>query len=172
MKPFNQLSTDNPNNFKRMTGISKEHFEYLHKKVGDFILLQGDLKPITKRGRKPFKLCLKDCILITLYYLRHYPTFENLGHIFNISESYCQKIYTRYARIMAQVETLPNRKELINSPPERLIIDASEQPIERPIKHQKDYYSGKKKTYNQSTTHCVWGISHDYVRRLCKRPAT
>ena len=148
MKAFNQLNSDDPNNFKRATGISKEHFDYLRNKVDEYILSQQVLNPIMQRGRKPSKLFLNDCILITLYYLRHYPTFKNLGNIFNISESYCQKIYTRYARIIAQVETLPNRKELINDPPEILIIDVSEQPIERPVKHQKTYYSGKKKTHN------------------------
>ena len=66
------------------------------------------------------------------------------ANVFGISESYCQKIYTRYARIIAKVEILPNRKKLINSPPKTLIIDVSEQPIERPVKHQKNYYSGKK----------------------------
>ena len=148
VKSFNKLHTDSPDEFKRITGISKESFESLYNKVDDHIIAQKSCNPITKRGRKPSKLSLHDCILITLYYLRHYPTFKNLGNIFNISESYCQKIYTRYARIIAQVETLPNRKELINDPPETLIIDVSEQPIERPVKHQKDYYSGKKKTYN------------------------
>jgi hypothetical protein len=80
--------------------------------------------------------------------LRHYPTFANLANIFSISESYCHKVYSRYVRILAKVGKLPNRKELINSPPDTLIIDVSEQPIERPMKHQKEYYSGKKKTYN------------------------
>ncbi|MDQ7057030.1 MAG: transposase family protein [Ghiorsea sp.] len=30
---------------------------------------------------------------------------------------------------------------------ETLIVDVSEQPIERPVKHQKQYYSGKKKRH-------------------------
>lgn len=148
MKPFNQLQFDSPDDFKRMTGISKENFEKIHDKVNLYRQSQKQINPLRKRGVKPSKLFLKDCILLTLYYLRHYPTFGNLANIFGISESYCQKIYTHYARIIAKVETLSNRKELINNPPETLIIDVSEQPIERPVKHQKDYYSGKKKTYN------------------------
>jgi len=148
VKPFNQLQTDSPAEFKRITGISKRNFELLHGKVADYIELQRVTKPIRKRGVKPSKLPLCDCILLTLYYLRHYPTFANLANIFSISESYCHKVYSRYARILAKVDTLPNRKELINSPPDTLIIDVSEQPIERPLKHQKEYYSGKKKTYN------------------------
>ena len=57
-----------------------------------------------------FKLFINNCILLTLYYLRHYPTFANLANVSGISESYCQKVYVRYARIIAKIETLPNRK--------------------------------------------------------------
>lgn len=148
MKPFNQLQKVSSDEFKRTTGISKENFQFLHRKVADYIQLQKATKPIRKRGVQPSKLHLDDCILLTLYYLRHYPTFANLANVFSISESYCHKIYSRYARILAKVDKLPNRKELINNPPNTLIIDVSEQPIERPLKHQKEYYSGKKKTYN------------------------
>ena len=148
MKPLNQLNKTNPEEFKRLTGISKKNFELLSNKVSKYILRQQQLNPLSKRGLKSRKLTIDDCILLTLYYLRHYPTFINLAHVFEISESYCHKIYTRYARILAQVETLPNRKELIETPPKTLIVDVSEQPIERPVKNQKKYYSGKKKTYN------------------------
>jgi len=148
VKRFNQLQIASPDEFKRLTGISKEDFEILYRKVADYIQLQKAIKPLRKRGVKPSKLLLEDCIILTLYYLRHYPTFANLANVFSISESYCHKIYTRYARMIAKVDKLPNRKTLINSPPETLIIDVSEQPIERPVKHQKEYYSGKKKTYN------------------------
>jgi len=148
VKLFNQLQTASPDEFKRLTGISKEDFDILYRKVADYIQSQKAIKPLRKRGVKPSKLLLEDCIILTLYYLRHYPTFANLANVFGISESYCHKIYTRYARMIAKVDKLPNRKTLINSPPETLIIDVSEQPIERPVKHQKEYYSGKKKTYN------------------------
>jgi len=148
VKRFNQLQIASPDEFKRLTGISKEDFEILYRKVADYIQSQKAIKPLRKRGVKPSKLLLEDCIILTLYYLRHYPTFANLANVFGISESYCHKIYTRYARMIAKVDKLPNRKTLINSPPETLIIDVSEQPIERPVKHQKEYYSGKKKTYN------------------------
>ncbi|MCK5522990.1 MAG: hypothetical protein KAI83_07645 [Thiomargarita sp.] len=46
---------------------------------------------------------------------------------------------------MVKVETLANRKNRLENPPETLIIDVTEQPIERPVKDQKSYYSGKKR---------------------------
>ena len=91
---------------------------------------------------------MEDRLLLVLYYLRHYPTFDNLANVFGISESYCHKIYTRYAKIVAQVETLPNRKQLLQDAPEIVTIDVTEQPIERPVKGQRAYYSGKKTAHD------------------------
>ena len=60
-------------------------------------------------GLKKSKLICEDRILLTLYYLRHYPTLMNLANLFEISESYCNKIYSRYSKILTKVENLPNR---------------------------------------------------------------
>jgi len=41
-------------------------------------------------------------------------------------------------------------KVLLEDPTATVAIDVSEQPIERPVKNQKAYYSGKKTPYDQS----------------------
>ena len=133
--------------FKRTTGLSKENFQKLCSKVNNYLTKEKERNALKKRGLKESKLSLEDVVLLTLYYIRHYPTFDNLANIFDISESYCNKIYNKTARILAKVETLPNRKNLLENPPETLIIDVTEQPIERPVKGQKQYYSGKKKQH-------------------------
>lgn len=51
--------------------------------------------PLKKRGLKKSKLSLEERVLLTIYYLRHYPTFVNLANIFEISESYCHRIMLR-----------------------------------------------------------------------------
>ena len=88
-------------------------------------------------------------MLLTLYYLRHYPTLINLAAVFGISESYCHKVYARTAKLLVKVEKLPNRKALLEDPAATLAIDVSEQPIERPVNNQKANYSGKKTPYGQ-----------------------
>lgn len=149
MTPYSQLPTDNPEEFMRTVGLSKEDFQSLNNKLAAHIDTQKTLNPMTKRGRKDSKLALEDRLLLTLYYLRHYPTLINLAAVFGISESYCHKIYTRTARMLARIEKLPNRKALLADPATALIIDVSEQPIERPIKSQEAYYSGKKTPHDQ-----------------------
>ena len=46
---------------------------------------------------------------------------------------------------------LPREKSLSQKEAESLLIDATEQPIERPKKGQKHYYSGKKKRHTLKT---------------------
>ena len=149
MTPYAQLPTHNPEEFMRTVGLSQEDFRHLHGKLAAYLDEQKVLNPLTRRGRKDSKLTLEDRLLLTLYYLRHYPTLINLAAVFGISESYCHKIYTRTARLLAKVEKLPNRKALLQDPTATLVIDVSEQPIERPVKNQKAYYSGKKTPHDQ-----------------------
>ena len=144
MTPYSQLPVNNPEEFMRTVGLSKEDFQHLNDKAASYIDLQKALNPLTLRGRKDSKMALEDRLLLTLYYLRHYPTLINLAAVFGISESYCHKIYTRTARILVKIEKLPNRKALLEDPSATLAIDVTEQPIERPVKKQKSYYSGKK----------------------------
>jgi hypothetical protein len=141
---FNRIKKYSPLNFKRCTGISlysftlilntlQKHFDDLHKK-----------NPLSKRGLKP-TISLENKLLLTLYYLRDYPTFIKLGQTFGISESYANKIYHSILNVIIKYYHVPNRKELLNKELDTVIIDVTEQPIERPVKKQKQYYSGKKK---------------------------
>jgi len=144
MTPYAQLPTHKPEEYLRLVGLSPEDFLHLNRKLSDYLDEQKALNPLTRRGRKDSKLALEDRLLLTLYYLRHYPTLINLAAVFGISESYCHKVYARTAKMLAKVEKLPNRKALLEDPAAILAIDVSEQPIERPVKNQKAFYSGKK----------------------------
>ncbi|WP_232463718.1 transposase family protein [Methylovulum psychrotolerans] len=77
MKPYAQLPTDNPEEYKRLVGLSKEDFQHLNSKLCVYIGEQKALSPLTRRGRKDSKLTTEDRLLLTLYYLRHYPTLIN-----------------------------------------------------------------------------------------------
>jgi hypothetical protein len=70
-----------------------------------------------------------------------------LGQQFGIRESSANKNFHRIFDILVQTLKLPNRKIFLDQNFEKLLIDVTEQPIERPIKNQKKYYSGKKKTH-------------------------
>ena len=146
MNQFNEIKNYPKQTFLRYVGISLENFLYLFDKIKAHIQEIENNNPLKKRGRKS-SLSLEDTLLLTLTYLRDYPTFLNLGQHFGISESYAWKIYQRTCYLLLKVLDMSNPKELLNKDLNTIIIDVSEQPIERPKKKQKSYFSGKKKPY-------------------------
>jgi hypothetical protein len=47
MKPYAQLPTDNPEEYKRLVGLSKEDFQHLNSKLCTYIGEQKALSPLT-----------------------------------------------------------------------------------------------------------------------------
>lgn len=95
-----------------------------------------------QRGLKS-SLTLADQLLLTLIYLRQYHTFLQLAEMFSISESYAHKRYTFISKRLLKGLDLPNAKALTTDSL-KIVIDVTEQELERPVKKQKSYYSGKK----------------------------
>ena len=106
-------------------------------------------KIFQKKSVRPSKLCPEDQILMTLSYLREYPTFFHLGIKWGINESNAYRIVirTEKALIKSGLFNLPGKKVFYQSQNEieTVAVDVSEHEIERPPKKQKKYYSGKQK---------------------------
>lgn len=144
MVKFNKLEKLSDKKFRCMVGLPRHCFTSLVEKINLEIEQQKILKPMTKRGIKGAFL-LEDKILITLYYLRHYPTLESLCGIFSISTSYVHSIYKKYSSMMVKLFHVEGAKSLTSDTLTTVLMDVTEQEIERPKKGQKAYYSGKKK---------------------------
>ena len=129
--------------FLRAVGVDKATFNVILERVAAHIERIREKQPMKKRGKKS-GLPLTDRLLLTFTYLRHYPTFARLGLEFGISESYANKIYHQILDVLVKVLSMKNRKHLLDSNLQTIVIDATEQPIERPTKGQRAYYSGKK----------------------------
>jgi hypothetical protein len=99
----------NPSQGKRLLGIDYQQFNQLVEKAQ---LLdeqqQQDIESTTRRliakgsGRKP-KLSLRNQILLTLVYLRQYPTFQMLGLQFGVSESTANDIFHYWLPILHEL---------------------------------------------------------------------
>jgi hypothetical protein len=120
-------------------------------------------------GRK-HRYDLRDRLLMTLFWLRVYTTYEVMGFFYdlnktNIEDNLKDVLATleamttfTYERPQGERKKLRSPQEVMDAFPEvRLVIDAKEQRIQRP-KNTKDndgntqdkqrpYFSGKKKTY-------------------------
>jgi len=103
------------------------------------------------------------------FYLRHYPTFSELGKQFGITESYANKIYHLISDILVKLKKVPNRKVLFEDGLEKILVDVTEQQIERPLKKQKSYYSGKKKKHTIKVQLVVCAITLRVLSVYCEK---
>jgi len=114
--------------FKRLTGVQRETFDLMLE-----VVEQG----IRDFGR-PTKLSRADQLLMTLMYWREYRTEFHIGVTYEVSEAtVCRTIRKVEDALMKSGEfRLPGRKALQPSDTtfEVVLIDATEQPIERPKK--------------------------------------
>ena len=134
----------NSNNYLRQVGISEKQFTFLLKGLEQEIEEDLQRNKIKKRGVPSKVMTTELKPLLTLRYLRHYPTFITLGTTFGISESYANKIFHKTINYMLRFIHPKKTNELSLDDVCTVVIDVSEQEIERPVKKQKSYYSGKK----------------------------
>src|SRR5512140_2447969 len=114
--------------FKRCTGVSREMFEKMLA-----VVRQG----LRDFGRTP-KLTRADQLLMTLMYWREYRTEFHIGLTYGVSESTVCRTIQKVEDVLLQSKQfhLPGRKALQPSDTviEIVLVDATEQPIERPKK--------------------------------------
>jgi hypothetical protein len=137
------LKNKSDKEFLRIFGIKRSDFDYILSNLEIYLDNYYLKYPLKRRGLKS-NISLGNQLLLTFYYLRHYMTFLKLGEEFGISESYAYKIYNKTSKHLLSIFRLKSDKELLSKDLKGVIIDVSEQPIERPKKKQKTYYSGKK----------------------------
>lgn len=142
MSLFEKYKMKKPSEFTRLVGVNYGTFEIILVKLEAEIIRYKSAKPMLQRGIKG-SLTVADQLLLTLIYLRQYHTFLQLGEMFSISESYAQKRYVFISKRLMKALDLPNDQSLTTADI-RIVIDVTEQALERPVKKQKSYYSGKK----------------------------
>lgn len=143
MTKYEQYS-DQPETFLRLFGLSVATFDEVLGRLTEHLAERRAALPPGKRGGRKSKLPLSDRLALTLWYLRGYETQLKLGCDFSICESYACKTYNETADLLVKVLRLPSRTSLSAETLGTVIVDATEQPIERPVKGQRASYSGKK----------------------------
>lgn len=151
-----------------MTGLRIKEFDAL---VNDLmpLLTQSEQTRLSRPDRqremgggRNSELAGRDQLLLTVVWLRVYPTHEVLGYLFGVSDSTVSRIIQRVLPLLEQAgrDTMrmpdPGRKRrhnldtlLAETPELAVVIDSFEQKVQRP-KNPDDrdgFYSGKKKTH-------------------------
>lgn len=113
-------------------------------------------------GGHPFELEAINQVLLSVIWLRQYPTYEVLGYLFGVSDTTAGRVIKRVVPLLeaagkdAMRMPDPGKKqrrqldELLRETPElAVVIDSFEQRVQRPQERDEAdrYYSGKKKSH-------------------------
>jgi hypothetical protein len=160
--------TQHPNVFYAVTGLRITEFDEL---LADVLprYAQTEQERLTRPHRQraigaghPFDLSMRDHILLTVVWLRVYPTHEVLGYLFGVSDSTVSRLIGRVLPVLERAgrDTMrmpdPGKKrrrsldDLLRETPElAVVIDSFEQRVQRPRDRDEadGLYSGKKKQH-------------------------
>jgi hypothetical protein len=125
---YEKIKNRTDKDFKRLTSVPHQIFKQM------VVVLNQEMRNF---GRPPI-LSREDQLLMTLMYWREYRTQFHIGQTYDLSESaVCRTINKiENALIQSGQFTLPGKKKLQESDMviEIILVDATEQPIERPKK--------------------------------------
>src|SRR5450432_3264897 len=159
-----------PTVFRHLTGITVEVFDALVDVVVPAVEsshrtgLERRDRQRAVGGGDHFDLSWADHVLMTVVWLRQYPTQEVLGFLFGVSDTTAKRAVDRCLPVLEQAGKdtmrMPDpgrcrRKKLPallkGTPGLAVVIDSFEQRTQRPKRRQRAYYSGKKKAHTLKT---------------------
>lgn len=160
--------SQHPQVFLAMTGLRVSEFDELVDDVLPAYAAAEEAR-LERPGRERalgaghlFALSMRDHLLLTVVWLRLYPTHEVLGYLFGVSDSTVWRVIQRVLPVLEQAgrDTMrmpdPGKKRrrtldtlLQETPGLAVVIDTFEQRVQRPrTKDEADrWYSGKKKQH-------------------------
>jgi hypothetical protein len=152
--------------FGHLTGLTVAAFDELAAEVVPAVeaahkkALERPNRQRALGGGDDFDLTTADQVLMTVVWLRQYPTNEVLGFLFGVSDSTASRARARCLPVLERAgqDTMrmpdpgvARRKRLptllADTPGLAVVIDSFEQRTQRPKRRQRAYYSGKKKAH-------------------------
>jgi hypothetical protein len=125
---YETVQTLSDEDFKRSTGVRRDTFEQMLEVVTNGLRDFG----------RPSKLSRADQLLLTLMYWREYRTEFHIGVAYGLSESAVCRTIQKIENVLIKSKQfhLPGKKKLQPSETsiEVVLVDVTEQPIERPQK--------------------------------------
>jgi hypothetical protein len=135
---YKTVETLKDEDFKRSTGVRRSTFEKM---------LEVVTAGLRDFGR-PTKLGRADQLLLTLMYWREYRTEFHIGLTYGVSEATVCRTVKKVENVLTKSKQfhLPGRKALQPSDTviEIVLVDATEQPIERPKKDSAGITAAKR----------------------------
>src|ERR1700688_4336923 len=154
-RPFSAARLRASASFVRLTGVSVATFDGMLKQlVGPWEKAQLSK---AKSGRPWDVGGLEDHLLIMLIYYRCYITQEFLGFLYNVHKSAICRAIKRIEKLVRPLIGVERTPKISRKEAEALIVDCTEQPIQRSgaDAKQREHYSGKKKRHTVKIEYIV-----------------
>ena len=136
--------------FQRITGITPLNFQTILQKLT--LVWKKKYESKKRLAGRPYGIKnLANQFLGLLMYYRTYTTQLFIGFFFHVDDATVSRTISRLEPILAKVNPIQKDRTLQEEELKRLLVDCTEQPIQRPTKKQRRYYSGKKKQHTLKT---------------------
>lgn len=156
MARFNCSALLRKRQFQRLTGVEASLFLDMVERIRPRWQARV-VDPKEKSGR-PWGIGeLEDHLLVLLILYRCAITQDFLGLLYGVDKAAISRALHRIEPIVAQALGVKRAVRVTREEAEALIVDATEQPIQRPIRKQRCWYSGKKKRHTIKTEAIITG---------------
>jgi transposase len=156
MRRFNCSTLLRKRQFQRVTGVTPELFLDMVEKVR--LQWQERIVDPKNRSGRPWGIGgLEDHLLVLLILYRCAITQDFLGLLYGVDKAAISRALYRIEPIVARIIGVKRTIRVSREEAEALIVDATEQQIQRPCRKQRCWYSGKKKRHTIKTEAIITG---------------
>jgi IS5 family transposase len=150
MAKFNSTWLLRKRQFHALTGVEPDIFQQMVERMRPGWQHQI-IEPKNRDGRPWGVGGLEEHLLVLLIVYRCCVTQDFIGCLYQVDKSAICRALQRVEPLAAQILGVKRSIKVSSSEAEALIIDCTEQPIQRPLRHQRRWYSGKKKRHTIKT---------------------
>ena len=150
MAKFNSTWLIGKRQFRSLTGVDAETFHKLVEQLRPY-RRERIVVPNNRQGRPWGVGQLEDHLLVLLILYRCSITQDFMGCLYGVNKGTVSRSLRRIEDLAARVLGVKQSIRISREEAEALIIDGTEQPIQRPCRKQRCWYSGKKKRHTIKT---------------------
>jgi hypothetical protein len=146
MAKFNASVLLHKRQFRSLTGVSPDIFQQM---AGRLSPAWDRLCRSRNRAGRPFGVGgLEDHLLVMLILYRCHITQDFLALLYGVDKATICRSLRRIEKLSRRTLGVKRRITVSEEEAQALLIDATEQPVQRPGRKQKVWYSGKKKRHS------------------------
>lgn len=150
MAKFNGTWLRHKKQFRSLTGVDVATFDTMIERLRPY-WQKRVVEPKNRAGRPWGVGGLEDHLVVLLILYRCALTQDFMACLYGVDKAAICRSLQRIEKLAARVLGVTRRIKVSRTEAEALIIDCTEQPVQRPSRNQRCWYSGKKKRHTIKT---------------------